>query len=479
MEMLKGIGLPVVQIETMDGEWPTCDYVDAPTGLMGQSITNKTKVPSRMVIWQGDDIRYDSGEYSAANGLTIALRGNSSAYSPKKPYKLKLRRKADLLATDGATVCASRDWVLLKEPPTAYLCTWVGLEACQQAGVTWLPRYQFVNVVINGDYQGLYMLFETMQCTPGYGIDIDADRGCILEYDAYWWNESLSLQPGLFYRYMPCRFTFQHPDAGELIASQVEQVEQYVSQWEASIMDGTYPDHMDLESFATWLLVHDILGTGDAGGSGLYISRHDKLPGTPFVANYPWDFDSMGQTPDAWSAMHDAKGLCFHWLLASGNKAFAQAYVGKWEGIEESLFEELDARLEAFAQSDEGKAVAASLPLDCERWEYSTAGRTLPEVVAKYQAWFSGRKAWMEEHISDIELTSGVASPSTPTTTRRPPRLPPVGHPHGRGRTRHRHQQWPQAIAPIEAGEETHTPRQTPISHGKAKEKRAFLLPCA
>ena len=66
------IGLPVVSITTVNGEEPTCDYVDAPEGSFGQSITNATKVPCRIVITKGNDVIYDSGDYQKnTSGATI------------------------------------------------------------------------------------------------------------------------------------------------------------------------------------------------------------------------------------------------------------------------------------------------------------------------------------------------------------------------------------------------------------------------
>ena len=86
------LGLPVLSIHTIDNEMPQCDYVWAPEGEFGISITNKTKVPSRMTITKGGDVLYDSGDYEKdVSGLMLSIRGNTSAaLAEKKPYK---RRK--------------------------------------------------------------------------------------------------------------------------------------------------------------------------------------------------------------------------------------------------------------------------------------------------------------------------------------------------------------------------------------------------
>ena len=95
-------GLPVLCVETVDHEEPTCQYVSAPAGSIGRTIRNATKVPGRMTIYQRidgvDSLMYDSGDYEKdVSGMTIKIRGNSSAYYDKKPYKIKLQKKRDLL----------------------------------------------------------------------------------------------------------------------------------------------------------------------------------------------------------------------------------------------------------------------------------------------------------------------------------------------------------------------------------------------
>lgn len=80
-EDIKRIGLPVLDIQTVDGELPTFEMAESPEGALGLSIKNATKVPGRLRIYiQGETI-YDSGDYTEKNGgMTIRVRGNTSAY---------------------------------------------------------------------------------------------------------------------------------------------------------------------------------------------------------------------------------------------------------------------------------------------------------------------------------------------------------------------------------------------------------------
>lgn len=113
--------LPVVQIDTVNEEEPTGEAVTAEEcgGNYGATLKNETKVPARMCIYIDgqDNAVYDSGEYNkdAKTGFTIKLRGNTSAFSEKKPYKIKLLKKTDLLADilpDRDSTYKDKEWIL-------------------------------------------------------------------------------------------------------------------------------------------------------------------------------------------------------------------------------------------------------------------------------------------------------------------------------------------------------------------------------
>ena len=98
---LIGYNLPVLWIETVDGVEPTCERVYAPAGSWGSTV-NSEKTPGRLIMYSRiegkDSVLYDSGDYEKdVSGMTIKVRGNSSAVNDKKPYKVKLQKKFDLL----------------------------------------------------------------------------------------------------------------------------------------------------------------------------------------------------------------------------------------------------------------------------------------------------------------------------------------------------------------------------------------------
>ena len=116
LQQIYDINLTVLEIETVNGEMPVYDEVSPPPGAMGYGIKNATKVPARMKLLKGKELLFDSGEYQAdTSGITLKIRGNTTARARKKPYKIKLQKKADLLLRGDDEKYGDKNWVLLRD----------------------------------------------------------------------------------------------------------------------------------------------------------------------------------------------------------------------------------------------------------------------------------------------------------------------------------------------------------------------------
>ncbi|MBR6255277.1 MAG: CotH kinase family protein, partial [Clostridiales bacterium] len=120
----------------------------------GQGITNKTTyIPATMEIRNSEDPTKD---YSGT--IQIKDRGNSSWIWPKKPYKIKLDSKADLLGMGS-----NKHWVLLANYlDESLLRNTMAFRLAEQMGV---PAMQttWVDVILNGEYAGNYQLCEQIR----------------------------------------------------------------------------------------------------------------------------------------------------------------------------------------------------------------------------------------------------------------------------------------------------------------------------
>lgn len=389
--------IPTVQVMTVNEEIPTCDLVTAPEGCMGQSINNATKIGARMTIVKNNEILYDSGDYEEdINGITIKIRGNSSAWKDKRGYKIKLQQATDLLLRGRLDTYRDKDWLLINDEK-GMLNTMIGLKVNELIGMPWTPRFQFVNLTMNGLSQGLYLLIESVKRNKRCRIDV-SDTGYIIEFDPYWWNEDVWFET-LMTMTNDAKFTFKYPNADGIQPAQIDYIRDYVNAFDDGLVNKNhFAEYIDTVSFASWLLAQDILGNYDAHGSNVYMTKYDDTPNSKLMMGCLWDFDAIMMTPDAWSNSH--RLTYFARLISnSTDRSFANAYRQRWEEIKDTLFITLKEYLEAFAASEEGQAFDRAITADNKLW-----GRRYPnlrQLTDEALAWFEKRTLWLETAILD------------------------------------------------------------------------------
>lgn len=402
LQQVYDINLPVIEIETVDGELPTFDVVFHPDGAMGVSITNATKVPARLRMVKGKGVLFDSGDYQEKeSGITIKVRGNTTARFDKKPYKIKLQKKADLLLRGDEERYADKDWLLILDES---LSAKTAFKLNELAGMAWTPAYTYVNLILNGEYLGLYMLCEAVERNKSCRVNVDK-TGYLFEYDAYWWNEKVyveSTREGI-----PMHYTFKYPDADDITEEQLNWFEQMIHQAEAAMKDGTYEDYIDVKSFATWILLHDILGSQDAAGSNYYLMKYDETAQSKIQFALIWDFDMIFICQEEWSVVHQGGWYFYNYLF--DDQKFIQAFIDRWKELSPTLFDQLFSYLEAYAASDEGKAFDEAVGLDNQLWgqERKTANVRTRGIIS----WLTRQKAWIDNAVAEMASTiSGMES---------------------------------------------------------------------
>lgn len=107
-----------------------------------------------------------SGELSQIKG-----RGNSTWLMDKRPYQIKLSKKASLV--DGTKGNASKKWVLLANyaDPTL-LRNSIVLNTAYELGLTSTPQCRTIDLYYDGEYRGTYLLTEKVEVGKGR-VDIE------------------------------------------------------------------------------------------------------------------------------------------------------------------------------------------------------------------------------------------------------------------------------------------------------------------
>lgn len=114
----------------------------------------------------------DGAEVEYAGRLEIKGRGNSTWQMEKKPYNIKLDSKANLFGM-GKT----KKWSLIaNHGDTSLIRNALAYQAAENAGMPYTPQFTPVDVYINNDYMGAYIL-TTRIGIDGSNVDIEDLEG--------------------------------------------------------------------------------------------------------------------------------------------------------------------------------------------------------------------------------------------------------------------------------------------------------------
>lgn len=115
----------------------------------------------------------------AADYLEVKVRGNSTASATKRPYRLKFakKHKHDLLGYGYE----KRNWTILANAyDDSKIRNAVTYKLGQMVGMPFCPGYKFVDLVINGDYRGLYQVSDHCEVDANR-VNVDEDTGWFVE----------------------------------------------------------------------------------------------------------------------------------------------------------------------------------------------------------------------------------------------------------------------------------------------------------
>ena len=393
-------GLPVLYVTTVDGEEPTCEIVSAPAGSWGSTI-NAEKVPGRLVFYENidgvDSVIYDSGDYEKdVSGMTIRVRGNSSARPDRKPYKIKLQKKRDLLFRGVDSVYKDKEWLLLRDEN---MYTSTAFFISKMVDMIWVPGHRYVNLVINDVYHGMCLLTESVKRNPDCRLNVDKNSGFIFECDIYWWNE-----PVYVYSYdnPNYNYTFKYPDEDDITEEQLAYMQSVVYAFERSLTSNNYPDLIDVQSFAKWCLVHDIMGIKDGGGCNRFYTKYDTTAESKIYMPLAWDFDMAERTPKAWSRCHT---VYMKDLFNNSNKAFVHEFIRAWCMIRDNFIDEVMNHYDNLVDSDLGQALDNCFYLYDVIWNDDLWFEYL--ALWRHQ-WLQERYAWLDSKIMAMHVPNDV-----------------------------------------------------------------------
>lgn len=248
---------------------------------------NKETWVENCSVWLMDD---EGKVYYKDDKLSIQGRGNSTWWNPKKPYKIKLSSKVDLIGHGK-----SKRYVLLANYiDRTLLRNDVAFELARKTSLDWTPSGEFVELYLNGEHLGNYWLGEQIRVETNR---LEADY--LIEMDTYFdetWKfySTYGFKPNYWESGLP--INVKYPDDDELTAAQFQEIKDLVAGVENALYNGgDFRSKMDLDSFLDWYLVHEVTYNGEPNHPKSCYFHFNK---GVMIAGPAWDFDWYTFQPD-------------------------------------------------------------------------------------------------------------------------------------------------------------------------------------
>lgn len=222
-----------------------------------------------------------------SEGCTIKGRGNATWQYEKKPYVITLQHNADLLGMGSAT-----KWVLLANATDeSNLHNKLVFDYAQSTVAGWVPQCEYVDVYLNGAYNGLYLLCEKVEVNDSR-LDLDTNAGdflCRVELNNRW---EILKTPILTAQGRTVEIS--EPD---VLGNDVEKIKASINALEEVILSGddlSQNNTFDEQSWIARYLIDEIFGNIDADLCSSYFYKKDGV----FYAGPIWDYDLVfGNSP--------------------------------------------------------------------------------------------------------------------------------------------------------------------------------------
>ena len=353
------------------------------------------EIPSKDYYLEGTLAVNGRGGYEDYTGKTeVKGRGNSTWGYPKKPYRLKLNKKAEICGLGKA-----KNYVLLANhlDPTLMLNS-VAFKIGRLLELPFTNHAIPVDVVLNGIYKGSYLLTEQIEVKENR-VDLDENNSVMWELDSYWDDEPKFKSTAFNLPVMVI-----DPD---LTTEQFEYWKKdfnaFTTQFAKEPLEGnSYVDMIDIESVAKFLITFNLVHNMEINhpksvflhkeGNGKYVMGP--------IWDFDWAYDYEGtsnhfgryNTPLFSSSMNGV-GTAFFQRFLQDSRVKA-IYKRTWQDFKNN---KLDALLQYV--DDYAVMLKPSVERNSELWENT---RSFDTKVKELKTWLRNRADYIDSEVSKL-----------------------------------------------------------------------------
>lgn len=393
----------------------------------GRAVTDtETQIPATVYIDSALSAYHSLGSAAAPLPATIKGRGNYTWTGfDKKPYKIKFDVKQKVLGMPN-----NRHWCLLAaaDDYLGYLKNPAGFMLSEAIGLRWTPRMVPVELVLNGQYFGLYFLTEHVRIASNrVHIHEQANEethsdsisgGWLVEIDNYWSVNNIEFYEGNGQHVM---VSLREPD----LLSQAQR--SYIERQIYGLNDALYASDLaaltsllDLDEAARYYLVQEIMEDCESyhGSCFLYKDRDSLGVADPWKFGPVWDFGNAYDRHQE-RFVYDGPTWPQYWIgqLAQWPE-FQQKVQEHWYVFYHQQKDSIRARITDFAAT-----LTEAAKNDAIVWNGTQGYQDNSDMIAKRDKFFrryDWRIGWLYsqwgEGIQPQQDIHPIAYPSAPAT---------------------------------------------------------------
>jgi hypothetical protein len=411
----------------------------------GQTIVDEPKINCDMrLVYNGPGVRnLVSGPFLGYDGrVGIELRGSSSQdVYDKKGYGIELR-DADGEDREEALLGMPKesDWVLVGPYNDKSLMRDALAQRLAGEIMGYSPRMHCIELVINGNYRGVYLLGEKIKRDKDRvniaKAETDVTGGYILKCDKY----TGATNDGWTSAYPPTGATFQttdflyhYPAADEISSAQKNYIRQWMQQFESALAGPQFRDSLlgyrrfiDQTSFIDYMLINEAVRNVDAYRLSAFMYKNRDSIDSRLHMGPVWDFNiafGLGdycnaQNTSGWAwNMHLVCGqdtwlVPFWWARFRQDPDFMRASADRWKSLRTGPLSHAHTNLlidslSNLLQESQARNFQRWPVMGQYIWPNAFVGNTYSSEVQYLRNWFRDRMIWMDGAFDAISDTIG------------------------------------------------------------------------
>lgn len=423
--------LPIVIIDT-DEEIPGVPYYAKNNArrLYTTSAIGESFVIANMKIVD-NDTHYNSpsDEPAVASNIKIRVRGNTSRWFDKKSYSVKLidaegsNRNLKVMGME-----ANNDWAL--HGPfldKSLMRNYFGMNIAGEL-MSYAPDVRYCEVIKNGEYQGLYVMMETVSRGEGR-IDVEKPNktrnvsGYIVGLDTNTIMPETALEN--FTKYVSVLhertyFDVIYPGRSQLTSELKNYINRDVSTFEKSLYSFDYDkkrygyvNYVDVGEFADYFILMEVFLQHDTGKLSTYFYKDVNGLFKPCV----WDFNncyenvSLVEEDDFFIRKFYTVQAPWFWMMVK-DEAFTDRIISRYRELRKGILS--DEEMIAYI-NDTREYLGSAIERNYAVWGYSFDVKktdfrnklhpddrnpgNYEEAIAQMKEVMLNRLHWLDDHI--------------------------------------------------------------------------------